>query len=315
MMRPADSLRERVWFSLKPGSWPKLLLPCALGQALGVATLGRVSWMGMVLGVMHAVCLAATIAWLNDWSDRDVDGIKRRMFPERGGQKTIHDRALTAHTVLLFGLGAGATCLSVGVLAAMLWGSLVPLAGAALCVGVFVAYSFQPLRMNYRGGGELFEMIGVGLLLPLYNGFLQAGTLDLAGLDVLPGHAVLALSSALASTIADEPSDRVGGKATFATMFGGHAVARVLPGVVATGVALWMAVPVIVVGVSRIWVVLPALIVAVPEVLDLWRQRVRDWTTNMMALAEAKQTLHHLIWRATFILAFTVFLRGWWGGV
>ena len=42
---------------------------------------------------------------------------------------------------------------------------------------VFVAYTLPPLRLNYRGGGELLEMLGVGLALPLYNVYLQAGAM------------------------------------------------------------------------------------------------------------------------------------------
>ena len=36
----------RWWFALKPASWPKILVPAAVGQALGAAAAGRNSATG-----------------------------------------------------------------------------------------------------------------------------------------------------------------------------------------------------------------------------------------------------------------------------
>src|SRR5689334_4070582 len=75
--------------ALKPGSWPKLLVPMVLGQTLGAAEAGRLSLGGLATGVAFTAADAVFIVLSNDWADREVDALKRRLFPSAGSPKTI----------------------------------------------------------------------------------------------------------------------------------------------------------------------------------------------------------------------------------
>ena len=134
----------------KPASWPKLLVPAVLGQAIGVTAVGRVSLAALGVGAAFTVLDLLFIVFLNDWGDRDVDAIKRRMFP-RSSKKTIPDGLLPAHQLLFAGGIAGA--LAAGLAFAAGWWLGRPWLGpfALGALGIFVAYTLPPIRLNYRG--------------------------------------------------------------------------------------------------------------------------------------------------------------------
>ena len=96
---------------------------------------------------------------------------------------------------------------------------------AVLALGLLWAYSYPPLRLSYRGGGELLQMLGVAGVLPLYGYLAQGGALEafpwaLTAM-LLPTHLACAISTALP----DEPSDRLGDKRTWAVHVGGERAA------------------------------------------------------------------------------------------
>ena len=161
----------------------------------------------------------------NDAGDVEVDRIKRRMFPQGCSPKTVPDGVLTRRALVLGGASAGLAAL------ALAWGLAVALERPLLpgwmlaSLGLLLAYTAPPLRLNYRGGGELLEMVGVGAVLPALHAYLQAGHIGGALPWVLPGWVCMALASAVASGLSDEVSDRAGGKTTAVTLWG-NAVGR-----------------------------------------------------------------------------------------
>ena len=229
----------RWWYAIKPASWPKLLVPMLLGQCLGIAYGSGPSVVGAAAGLGFTLLGGIYIVLLNDWADRDLDAVKRRMFPQ-SSPKTIPDGVLSEHVVLVASLTA-----ALGALSFMLWAQLT-LARPGLFVlavlGVLMlgAYSLPPLRLNYRGGGEAVEMLGVGLVLPGLNIYLQDAQPDWARLGPLVGFSLAALASALASGLADEESDRLGGKCTFTTQYG-NAATRASVHALLVLAALWLA--------------------------------------------------------------------------
>jgi 4-hydroxybenzoate polyprenyltransferase len=72
---------SRVIYALKPKSWPKLLVACVFGQVLGVVAAGRFDPVMCVLGFAFTLFDLAFVVLLNDFGDREVDALKRRMFP------------------------------------------------------------------------------------------------------------------------------------------------------------------------------------------------------------------------------------------
>ncbi len=227
---------KRWRHAAKPASWPKLVVPSLLGQALGVAAGGR-SFGALAFGLGFTVLDLGFVVFLNDWGDREVDALKRRMFPRECSPKTIPDAILPARQLLAVGLAAGVAAVGVALAAASaLDRPWLPVAALG-CLALFAAYSLPPLRLNYRGGGELLEMVGVGIALPLTNAYAQRGEVSTSA--ALFGFALLSLASALASGLSDERSDRLGGKRTVATLLGNGLTRRLTEACALAGAAVW----------------------------------------------------------------------------
>lgn len=296
-------------YALKPRSWPKLLVAALLGQALGVASAGGFDPLAAVIGFAFTGFDLAFLVLLNDWGDVEVDRLKRRMFPETGSPKTIPDRLLAARSVLELGIAAGTFALATAAIVEMLWTRPGALLGAIGCLALFVAYTLPPIRLNYRGGGELLEMLGVGFALPWWNAYVQSGVAAPAELAWLPGFALLALASALASGLADEDSDRLGGKRTFTTLFGKAAVRAAVEGMLVAAMLVWAAMPKLAPAVADWVVVMPAV------ALMSWCHRdvvaaSRDPDIDAPdGLGRYKAAVHRSIWWGTALLATSIVLR------
>jgi 1,4-dihydroxy-2-naphthoate octaprenyltransferase len=308
------SMGQRWIVAAKPASWPKLLTPFLLGQAIGVGASGSVSIAALLFGLLFTVFDLLFMVFLNDWGDREVDAIKRRMFPTGCGPKTIPDGILPAHHLLFAGLLAAVGAIATAFTAEVVLGRPgLGLAGV-LALGIFVAYTLPPLKLNYRGGGELLEMGGVGLALPWLQAYLQGGSwLEPAGLRLLTGFALLSLASAIASGLADERSDRAGGKRTFVTRFGNLASRRIIEALTLAGACAWALT-------GLLGEALPWWLTAAPAMVVFWHAGAMI-TLSESAVTDAfsahkryKEELHRAIWRGA--LAAATLLSAWhlWPG-
>jgi 1,4-dihydroxy-2-naphthoate octaprenyltransferase/chlorophyll synthase len=313
---PSLSQRERWLLALKPASWPKLLVPAGLGQAIGVAVTGSVDPGGLVTGIGFTVLVLAAVVLLNDYGDQEVDALKRRLFPEACAPKTIPDEILEARSVLWAGLGAVVAALGVALAGQLFLPRPGLVVAAVVCLLLFWAYTFAPLRLNYRGGGEVLEMLGVGFALPWWNAYVQSGVPQPGGLVVLPAFALLCLASALASGLADEPSDRLGGKRTFTTMFGTFAVRQATEGLVLGAMIVWAILPLLAPAWASAWMVLPALVVMAFEYRELRKAGASSDADTYEGTRGYKRCLHHAIWRGTAVLSVAIVVIGFlMGGI
>ncbi|WCL50906.1 prenyltransferase [Leptospira sp. GIMC2001] len=211
----------RNWiFAFKLNSWPKLLIPFLLGQALAYES-NENYWKFFIIGLGITIFLTIYIVLLNDYADMRVDGIKRSMFPEYNSLKTIPDKILKPSHVLNVGVVAGIIVLSLSLICFYInhnfW---IPILGY-LCLSIFFIYSFPPIELNYRGGGELLEMFGVGAFLPLFQMAIQSYyKISEISIVAIVSFLMFSGSSAIASGLSDEQSDIAGGKNTVVTYFG-----------------------------------------------------------------------------------------------
>lgn len=305
---------ERWRFALKPKIWPKLLVAAGLGQAIGIAVDGRVDPVALVLGLLFVVFHLVSVVLLNDWGDRDIDRLARRLFPESGGPRTIADGILDEGAVLRAGLGAGAAALAIAVTAEVVLGRPGLVLGAAGCLALLVVYTFAPIRLNYRGGGELIEMVGVGFALPWWQAYCQSGEPIPAGLVMLPAHALLALASALSSGLLHEASDRVGGKRTFAATFGGFAVRQGIEGLVLGAAIVWGILPRLAPRYATLWMMAPCVAVLLLEIRELHRLGEAPDADTPYGLARYQRHLHDSIWRSIVTLSVSIIVVGILGG-
>ncbi|MCL6449875.1 MAG: 1,4-dihydroxy-2-naphthoate octaprenyltransferase [Acetobacteraceae bacterium] len=152
------------------------VVPVLLGAAVAWYQGWSLSWGCLALTLVGAVAAHAGANLANDFHDHvgGTDWINRYRSPFNGGAGLIQEGRLSPRTVAL---AAGAAYL-VGALAglALTWLRGWPvlalmLAGAALGV----CYTAPPLRLSYRGVGELAVGLAFGPLLVLGSYYVQAG--------------------------------------------------------------------------------------------------------------------------------------------
>ncbi len=299
----------RWLYALKPASWPKLFVPALFGQLIGASQSRGFDVQALGWGLGFTVLGLGFIVLLNDWGDREVDAIKRRMFPDGCSPKTIPDRILDARAVGIAGLLFGGATLLTAAGAEVALRRPMALEAGLFSMLLFVAYTLPPLRLNYRGGGELLEMFGVGIALPLYNAYLQAGGISPSAWLWVLGFSLLSLASGVASGLSDEESDRAGGKRTFASVVGNAAARHLTEACVVLGAASWLAVSLAKPQWLPLWAVVPAVAIASWNFVAMRKVSDAAVTSAFRAQGEYKHFLHRAIWHSTMVATLLLSLR------
>ena len=270
--------------------------PILLGVALACSTTGVLDRTGLVLALIFGVLDHLVIVFGNELADEAGDRLAEGATLVSGGSRVLVDGILTRRSLRMALTGAIVALLLFSAFASIVAPLLFALALAA--IALLWLYSGSPLRLSYRGGGELLEMFGVGLLLPALSSYLQSGQLLPPSAPLLIGWTALALASAIASGLSDEESDRAGGKRTVVTMLGNAQARRWVNGAALLGPLMWL---------GAAWLVHsgpPRMIglFAAAVALDEWwtlRKRSQAATTNAFtAQTQYKAALHALIWRS-----------------
>jgi 1,4-dihydroxy-2-naphthoate octaprenyltransferase len=312
-MHPAFlPLPRRFVYALKPASWPKLLVPATVGQVFGAMSVGTWSWGGAVVGFGFTVAALVYVVLLNDWFDVRVDAIKRQMFPDAGAPKTIPDAILHPQTVVLAGIGAGLCAAAIALCGELVVGRPGLTLAGLVALALPLVYSAPPLRFNDRGIGEFVEAFGVGAVVPWLAAYAQSGQpLPLELMLVLPGLVALALASAVASGLADEESDRAGGKATLTTRLGNSAARDVVEYSVLAAALLWA----FAARAGQSFLSPFGFTAALGVLVWQWRTVVaispRAVTNAFAEIGRYKQALHQAIWSSALVLVLVLaLLRG-----
>lgn len=205
--------RVLVWLrALRPLAHGNIAPPILLGQAFA-ARAGHAIDPGLLV-LAHAFGLIdhAYIVFSNDLADHATDRDNDTHGPFSGGSRVVPDGLVTLASLRRAAIGSAIALLALTVLAALVCQRpLAPLFALA-ALALLWAYSHPPLRLSYRGGGELLQGLGVGAVLPLWGFYVQAGSLEgfpwlaLAPLVLL--HAIGNVITALPDTPSDARADK-----------------------------------------------------------------------------------------------------------
>ncbi len=204
-----------------------IFCPLLLGQAFWFSQSGTFNLPLAALTWLFGLMIQLYIVYANDLADVAIDRLNATFTPFSGGSRVLVEGKLTvsdlkravAVTVLFNGLIG--LCLLVQGRPLAPWLILISLA-------LLWLYSFPPVRLSYRGGGEILQMAGVGLILPIFGYYVQAGSLEAFPWRYVAALLPLQLACAFSTTLPDEPSDRAGGKKTIAVILGGNRTKAVI---------------------------------------------------------------------------------------
>lgn len=196
--------------------FPSLLL----GQAVAFSLTENFNW-GRFIGLLiFGFCMHFFIVYGNDTSDYETDRLNKTYTPFTGGSRVLIEGELSRKQLLNGTLVMAGLCIGFGIVFTLWSETWLALILVVAGLVLLQAYSFNPIRMSYRGFGEILQMLGVGLVLPLIGFIVQGGAINnipwAALIVLLPGQLGMAISTALP----DAPSDQKSSKRTTAVLLG-----------------------------------------------------------------------------------------------
>lgn len=198
----------------RPLAQINIALPLLLGQAMAFATLGRFSvWLMYCAGLFGALA-QLVIVFANDFADRETDAHNTTFSRFSGGSRVLPEGRIAPTTLRRAALGVIALLLLFcGGLAFAIrpWTPMFALTTVLLVW----AYDHPPLRLAYRGHGELLQGLGIGVVLPLAGYYFQGGTLTGFVWPALVPLLLLGYVGNILTALPDAPSDRASDKRSY----------------------------------------------------------------------------------------------------
>jgi len=193
------------------------ILAWLLGVAIASGRGHNIEANRVTLSLITTITVSASIHYTNEYADHETDALTTRT-PYSGGSGILpsglvpRSLAMKAAWASLF-IGLSVQLFAVFIGAHPWSASTVLLLGAA---GGWM-YSLPPLRLGWRGWGEILNALLGSNLLPFYGFVTASGSLDLkVPLACLPV-TLIAFTNLLAVTWPDRSSDEIVGKMTLAT--------------------------------------------------------------------------------------------------
>jgi 1,4-dihydroxy-2-naphthoate octaprenyltransferase len=249
----------RSWIqAARPLAHINIAAPLLLGQAAAWHVTGRFSWFWFAATLSWGVFDHLFVIFANDFADHEADSGRTTMLS--GGSGVIPEGKLTPLQVQRAARTAAIVLLLYSCALAVLGRIWTPFYGLAAILLMWL-YSFAPVRLSYRGGGELLQGIGVGVGLPSLGYYLQAEGIIAPGWVVGPA-ALLGVCSNVLTALPDVEDDTRAQKRTWPVRHGMRSARRFASAGVAFaafGVFLWTP-----------WVSMPArAVVAIVPLLPL----------------------------------------------
>jgi 1,4-dihydroxy-2-naphthoate octaprenyltransferase len=223
-MKP-DSLRLKLT-TLLLASRPQFLTasisPVLVGSALGFAIAGTFNWPLFLLALFGMMALHAGANIANDYFDSlsGNDWLNKNVTPFSGGRQFIQQNILSPGTTLAAAIFCFALGASLGLVIVYLthsWFILI-LGLVGLAGGFF--YTAPPVKLGYRGVGEIAIALLFGIL-PVYGSYyLQTQTVDITPLPAACVIGILIFLIIFVNEFPDLPADAAVNKNTLVVRFG-----------------------------------------------------------------------------------------------
>ena len=198
-----------------------VIVPSFLGTAIVWYRTGKFYWQYFLLATLAVVFINAGTNLTNDYFDHQSrsDDINREATPFSGGSRVIQENLISPGRIyrtslIFFGLAA-----LIGLYLTFARGLLVLVIGI---LGVLSGYFYtaSPIRIGYRGWGELVVGLNCGPLVVAGAYYVQAQTLSLEALFISIPVGLLIAAVLYINEFPDHACDKVAGKNTLIVTMG-----------------------------------------------------------------------------------------------
>lgn len=174
---PKDTVKGWVKVFRDPPFYLVGVLPFSLGTLLAVREGNEMSWAVWALGSLSVALVMAMTFLVNEYFDYETDLANVAFNKFSGGSRSLPQGLVERRKVLIAAGACGAVALVLGLVIqfGLKTGPLtLPLGAFAAAIGY--AYTGAPLRLIYRGLGELMIGVSVGWM-PVFIGYYVMGGL------------------------------------------------------------------------------------------------------------------------------------------
>jgi 1,4-dihydroxy-2-naphthoate octaprenyltransferase len=218
--------RQPKLITLFLASRPKFLTasaaPVLVGSALGFAITGTFNWPLFLLALFATMALHSGANIANDYFDHisGNDWANKNVTPFSGGRQFIQQNILSPGITLAASLFCLALGISLGLVILYLTRSwFILILGLTGLLGGFF-YTAPPVKLGYRGVGEIAIAFLFGIL-PVYGSYyLQTGSIDIIPLPAACIVGVLIFLIIFVNEFPDLPADAAVNKNTLVVRFG-----------------------------------------------------------------------------------------------
>lgn len=196
--------------------FPSLLF----GQVLYFSIYRTIDPANAVLIHLYGLFMHLFIVFSNDYADYETDMLNSTFNTFTGGSRVLVEGALRSVDLKAASYVMYILSVLTGALISLVSGSWMVIVLVVFGLKLLWAYSFSPIKLSYRGFGEILQVIGVGLVLPLIGFLGQGGMILEIPWYLLTVLLPMQLAMAVSTSMPDRPSDLISMKRTTVVMLG-----------------------------------------------------------------------------------------------
>ncbi|MBN2716332.1 MAG: prenyltransferase [Deltaproteobacteria bacterium] len=210
-----------VWIKAsRLASQSYIFLSLLVGEMFYLMYGGTLDWTIFAVVHLYGLFMQLYIVYANDYADIETDHLNQTYTIFSGGSRVLADGELSRRTLGIAAVTMAALTLLMGVVLALVYGRILAPIIIFVGIGLLWMYSFGPVRLSYRGGGEFLQMLGVGAVLPVVGFYAQGGALTEFPLETMAVILPTQLACAMATSIPDYTSDRQSDKRSSSVVLG-----------------------------------------------------------------------------------------------
>lgn len=187
-------------------------IPLLYGVSFTGKSLNTMEHMGLLcLAFFHSLF----IVFFNDSADEKVDSLNKNFTMYSGGSRVIPEGKIPKKHLFVAGIVIATLLLIVTVIIAVVTTKYILIVLPIISVFLLYSYSFPPIKLNYRGGGEILQGVGCGIVLPIFGFLLFSNEMNIQLTMIVP-YFFLHIASSIGTSLPDAKADKIGGKNTIA---------------------------------------------------------------------------------------------------
>ncbi|MDZ4725715.1 MAG: prenyltransferase [Leptospira sp.] len=199
-----------------------IFIPLLLGQTISYVQNNEWNWTYFILIHAFGLFMQLYIIFANDYADFETDLKNKTATIFSGGSRVLVQGKIKKSTLLKAAKVMALLSFIVSIFLSFYHFNYLIVVLCLTGLLLLNQYSYPPLKLSYRGGGELLQMLGVGLVLPIFGYLGQFGEMKNFPIEIFAFLLPINLSCAIATSLPDEPSDNESHKRTIVVVYGSN---------------------------------------------------------------------------------------------